>query len=367
MSDWKEGHYTFHFSNNTKFEQYYFDKKFRGLNEYFRKREPTFKKPTSFRKSWCSPKQPPLKVEYGTRTNITQLKPLVWKFSEKQFNEEFRLCLDYHDSDNSHRQAFSNDIACKVAPKIESYNPSGTCSELRFRKYTTSTICDFKWKNKTNSGSLTLEINSKPEEDAKHKQDLKLPQLNISESDFMINLMCFIRDTSQRKMKFVFNQPIIAGFNRENQLEVKPKTINLNTSPPDNKVTLSKSIVNLTVKTRKKAPTSINSMQTSHTSTVVLAIVCALLLAGCVGAFLWRHRKRKKYKLSDMTWEMNELYETDESDTEETNEDTSLLPKWLRVKPDMIYQPWCVDKGQALGYGQYGTVFKGKLNQGNAV
>ena len=68
-----------------------------------------------------------------------------------------------------------------------------------------------------------------------------------------------------------------------------------------------------------------------------------------------------------MTWEMNELHETDESDTDDNNEDKSILPKWLTVKPEMIYQPWCIDKGQALGHGQYGTVFKGRLNQGNAV
>lgn len=97
-----------------------------------------------------------------------------------------------------------------------------------------------------------------------------------------------------------------------------------------------------------------------------------------------------------MTWAVNEWHDTDESENEATKMitlkakntdgistyplkeheeqgddnstmDTSALPKWLRERPDMIYPHSCTEKGQQLGKGQYGTVFKGKLVLGNSV
>ena len=49
------------------------------------------------------------------------------------------------------------------------------------------------------------------------------------------------------------------------------------------------------------------------------------------------------------------------------SENALVLPEWLIQKPEMIYQPRFIQKGQTLGSGNYGTVFKGKLMQGNAV
>ena len=68
-----------------------------------------------------------------------------------------------------------------------------------------------------------------------------------------------------------------------------------------------------------------------------------------------------------MTWEANPQYNSDESDPEDVNDDKSVLPNWLMARPEMIYPPQCIETGKMLGHGQYGTVFKGKYVQGNAV
>ena len=44
-----------------------------------------------------------------------------------------------------------------------------------------------------------------------------------------------------------------------------------------------------------------------------------------------------------------------------------VLPDWLRKRKEMIFPETSVMKGQQLGKGQFGTVFKGALVQGNAV
>ena len=48
-------------------------------------------------------------------------------------------------------------------------------------------------------------------------------------------------------------------------------------------------------------------------------------------------------------------------------DEISPLPSWLKVKPEMLYHPDCIKKGKKLGQGQFGSVFKGHLVQGNAV
>ena len=94
-----------------------------------------------------------------------------------------------------------------------------------------------------------------------------------------------------------------------------------------------------------------------------------------------------------MTWVANTLYESDESnngdEASEMNtgnlceentiqsEDLSpmindpdnlmMLPKWLQEKKDMIYPQNCIQTGQEVGHGQFGTVFKGKIVLGKSV
>ena len=69
-------------------------------------------------------------------------------------------------------------------------------------------------------------------------------------------------------------------------------------------------------------------------------------------------------RIPAMTWEMNELYDSEENGNKD---DDSILPSWLRVRKEMIFPQRCIETSQQLGKGQFGSVFKGKLIQGNAV
>ena len=70
-----------------------------------------------------------------------------------------------------------------------------------------------------------------------------------------------------------------------------------------------------------------------------------------------------------MKWESNELYDSKQSLDDEIHgdEESSLLPEWLQERKEMIFPKYSITKGQQLGRGQFGSVFKGKLAQGNAV
>ena len=65
-------------------------------------------------------------------------------------------------------------------------------------------------------------------------------------------------------------------------------------------------------------------------------------------------------------WEKNHIYDDKESLIEE-NEHESVLPGWLKERKELIFSQDCVEKGKALGSGQFGAVFKGKFIHGNAV
>ena len=85
-----------------------------------------------------------------------------------------------------------------------------------------------------------------------------------------------------------------------------------------------------------------------------------------------------------MTWVMNSIYESDESICTQTTGVSSsnrrknsyvsrseynheILPMWLQAKESMIYSKHTVQKGQQIGQGQYGTVFKGTIVLGSSV
>ena len=77
-----------------------------------------------------------------------------------------------------------------------------------------------------------------------------------------------------------------------------------------------------------------------------------------------------------MTWKDNSFYKS-ESSEENIAKDSflpkwsfakdSLLPEWLEARQGMIFTQNNIEKTHELGTGQYGSVFKGKLIQGNAV
>ena len=85
-----------------------------------------------------------------------------------------------------------------------------------------------------------------------------------------------------------------------------------------------------------------------------------------------------------MSWVMNSLYESDESIYTQTtsalcssrvknddgiglNYNHEILPTWLQAKESMIYFQHSVQRGQQIGQGQYGAVFKGTIVLGSSV
>ena len=85
-----------------------------------------------------------------------------------------------------------------------------------------------------------------------------------------------------------------------------------------------------------------------------------------------------------MKWEMNSLYVSDESifthttvasssnktktrDGIGSKHNVEILPMWLQAKESMIYSQHSVQKGEQIGQGQFGAVFKGKIILGSSV
>lgn len=124
-----------------------------------------------------------------------------------------------------------------------------------------------------------------------------------------------------------------------------------------------------------------------------MIIVLVLLLAVSLSTTIWYKRKKAHYRIPQITLQDNKLHETDDNENEDqiseripTNIleqsdvqgtdvhlidnktlEISMLPEWLRDKPEMIFPLTSTQKGQELGRGQYGTIFKGKLVLGKSV
>ena len=49
-----------------------------------------------------------------------------------------------------------------------------------------------------------------------------------------------------------------------------------------------------------------------------------------------------------------------------SNED-NVCPEWLKARKEMLFSSSHLERGDKLGNGNYGSVYKGKLFQGKAV
>ena len=108
----------------------------------------------------------------------------------------------------------------------------------------------------------------------------------------------------------------------------------------------------------------------SLSSTLILPV---LLVSTVLSIFVFisikHYREGSNIRTREIIWEDNILYkEIDEN----VKEDPScygdwMLPDWLQQKKNMIFPKKSIVKGECVGRGQFGSVFKGKLVQGNAV
>ena len=181
----------------------------------------------------------------------------------------------------------------------------------------------------------------------KSKRKVQPLENGLSNSDIYVNVMCFIRDTAYQD-RYIFNQPVII-------------------SPVPN-IMVKGQLSTRQFRFDDNIPLEAANLH-SETTLAILLMIMVLSLCGAIFLIIRYYRRKSKSKLAGMTWEMNNLYRSIESVSEQNNneESLSILPRWLKSKPEMIYPAKCIEQGQALGHGQYGTVYKGKLNQGNAV
>jgi hypothetical protein len=94
-----------------------------------------------------------------------------------------------------------------------------------------------------------------------------------------------------------------------------------------------------------------------------------LISVAVVISIHYYRNKRTALPPQAMTWQDNELYDSNQSLDEDIHGDKecNVLPEWLEERKEMIFPKDSITKGQQLGKGQFGSVFKGKLVQGNAV
>ena len=102
----------------------------------------------------------------------------------------------------------------------------------------------------------------------------------------------------------------------------------------------------------------------SWSSIVALGVISFLvILSVVIGCFILKKKtKRGRRKHVSEKTELNT--KTSEEDYEE---EITMIPSWLKNKENMIFHPNCIKRDTLLGTGNYGSVYKGKLLQGNAV
>ena len=102
--------------------------------------------------------------------------------------------------------------------------------------------------------------------------------------------------------------------------------------------------------------------------TIMSPGIIILLLIGIFCTFKKRSNNEKtiiKPKVTEIEMRSNDLYRRDE--TLKSFDRKSNLPEWLEQRKEVIFPKNSIVKGKQLGEGQFGTVFEGKLFQGNAV
>ena len=108
----------------------------------------------------------------------------------------------------------------------------------------------------------------------------------------------------------------------------------------------------------------------SESDFVIMTIVFFIIIAILAAVVKVVHDIKKKNNGSDTELETypedNSLWSKAENPYE-IDDKESLLPDWLKERKEMIFPNESIEKYQEIGRGQFGTVLKAKLAQGQAV
>ena len=103
---------------------------------------------------------------------------------------------------------------------------------------------------------------------------------------------------------------------------------------------------------------------------LIMTIIFFIIIAILAAVVKMVHAIKKKNNGSatelDIYPEDNSLWSKAENDFE-IDDKESLLPDWLKERKEMIFPNESIEKYQEIGRGQFGTVLKAKLVQGQAV
>ena len=102
----------------------------------------------------------------------------------------------------------------------------------------------------------------------------------------------------------------------------------------------------------------------------IMTLIFFIIIAILVAVVKIVHDIKKKNSGSETELEIypedNSLWSKAENDFE-IDDKESLLPDWLKERKEMIFPNESIEKYQEIGRGQFGTVLKAKLAQGQAV
>lgn len=361
----KEGHYTLNFAENVAIDQFYFNAGRRQVK-------------TTTRSSWCSSNKSPLKINdsKGIEGKNSSHSWTSWRIEEQDLNKEFRFCIDfhrdkhYHTTNISKQEDLDTSIICEIQKCVVTH--ATECRKLKFES-DTSRSCKYIWNDLQRQDSLRMQSISDGSR-ATH-QEINLPHLNISQSDIMIDLVCFIHDAKETfGNKYAFVQPIVIEKSTESSSKPPPTTESLRDTTWVHTTEAPSIVTEEATESSSKAPPtseSPNQITSANTNMTIVIILCVFVLIGISFTSFWYYRKMQvKHKLPDNNDDTSNTDDNridDHDDTGDEKMDFHILPAWLSIKCDMIYPPCCVESGAALGHGQYGTVYKGTLTQGNAV
>ena len=102
----------------------------------------------------------------------------------------------------------------------------------------------------------------------------------------------------------------------------------------------------------------------------IMTLIFFIIIAILVAVVKIVHDIKKKNSGSETELEIypedNSLWSKAEN-AFEIDDKESLLPDWLKERKEMIFPNESIEKYQEIGRGQFGTVLKAKLAQGQAV
>ena len=305
--DLSEGHYKFLFANGKELHQWYIS--INRNTDWGRIKRDEERKKNITAEAWTLGST---KHMYVNSTEAEVTNTTTWLLNENDMDQEFLNCFSYHENYHLHYENESLRIETTCTVNNDWLNDN----KFHHSKYK----C---FVNRTSSYQIQVTT------DDDHPSELEIK----------VNLACNVIYAYKFRRNFLFIQPLHLRFN---------------------------SVYNPPLST--EAP--INGASSSTAITVVVVMVF-LGLTTAVVFHHKRHTAKSPMKIlstssrPNMEWANNPNYS--QSSSLEEPLDDPLLPGWLSENNEMIFDITCITKGRKLGHGNFGAVFEGKIQLGNAV